>query len=91
MLIGHEPDGRSYEVNRSGKRGHVCHANPLNMDPRGRSRNLRSLICPHFSPAATHLFHVSALPVHGTAASTFLMTHHHIGYTRHNWRGCGEE
>ena len=91
MLIWHEPEGRSYEANRSRKRRHVCHANPLNMDCQGRCRNLRSLICPDLSPAATHLFHVAALPVHGTAASTFLMTHHHIGYTGHNWRSRGEE
>jgi hypothetical protein len=91
MLIWHEPDGRGYEVNRSGKRGHVGHANPLNMDRRGRCRNLGSLIRPNLGPAATHLLHVAALPVHGTATSTFLMTHHHVGYTGHNWRGCGEE
>ena len=78
-------------MNWSGESGHVCHANPLNIDCRRRCRNLRRLICPNFSPAATHLFHVSTLSVHSTAAGAFLMTHHHIGYTRHNWRGCSEQ
>jgi hypothetical protein len=91
MLLWYEPDGRSYEVNWSGKRRHPSHANPLNIDCRERRRNLRSLICSNLSPAATHLFHVAALPVHGTAASALLMTHRHVGYTGHNWRGCGEE
>jgi hypothetical protein len=78
-------------MNRSDERGQIPDAKPLNMDCRGCSRDLWSFICPNLSPAAPHLFHVAALPMHGTTASTFLMTHHHIGYTGHNWRSCGEE
>lgn len=89
MLLWHEPDGRSCEVDL-GKRGHVCHANPLNMDYRRRPCNLRRRVCPDLSPAATHLFHGAALPVHGAAASTFLVAHHNLTYTGHKWRGRGE-
>jgi hypothetical protein len=69
----------------------VCHANPLDISCRGSSRNLRALIRPNLSPAATHPFHVSALPMHRPTASTLLMAHGQIGQARHDWRGCGEQ
>jgi len=78
-------------VNRRGERGQMRYANPLDIDCLACCRNLRSLICSNFGLAATHLFHVAALPVHYTAASTFLMTPHHVGDTGHNWRSCAEE
>ena len=91
VLNRHKPDGRGYEVNRSAERGQVCHANPLDIGGRGCCGNLRCVICPNFRPAATHPFHVSALAVHCTAASAFLMV---LDYTRqasHNGRGCGQQ
>jgi hypothetical protein len=91
MLIWHKPDGRGYEVNRSGERGQVLHADPMNISYWGGCRNLWSLIGPNLSPAATHLFHVSASSVHCKAASTFLMAHHHARQAGHNRRGCGNQ
>ena len=73
------------------REGRLAHANPLDIGCRGGRRNLWSLICPNFSPAAAHLLHVSALPVHCTAAGTFLVTHDHIRQTGHDWSGCGEQ
>jgi hypothetical protein len=85
------PDRRSYEMNRSGKSGQMRHANPLDVGCRERRRDLRRLICPNFRPAAAHLFHISALPMHCLAASTFLMTHDYVGQASHDGCCCGEQ
>jgi hypothetical protein len=63
----------------------------MDIGRRGRNRNLRALISPNLSPAATHLLHMSALSVHSAAADTFLTAHHHTRQARHNRRGCGEQ
>jgi hypothetical protein len=73
------------------KNGRVRYTDPLDVDCRGCCRNLRSLIRPNLGPAATHLFHVPALPVHGTTAGTLLMTHHHACQTGHDRGRCGEQ
>jgi hypothetical protein len=91
VLVRHKPDGRGQEVNRIGECGQVCDANPPDIGCRGRSRNLRSILCSNFRPAATHLFHLTALSVHCAAASAFFVTHDHIRQAGHNWRGCGEQ
>ena len=67
------------------------HANPLDIGRGDCRRNLRRLIRPNFRPAAAHLRHISALPVHCLAASTFLMTHDQIGQASHNGCCCGEQ
>ena len=78
-------------MNQSGGRGQMCQANPVDIGRRSYSRNLRSLICPNLALAATHLFHVAALPVHCAAASAFFMAHHHTRQAGHNGRGCSEQ
>ena len=78
-------------MNQGRKRGQVRHTNPLDIGCRGCRRNLRSLIRPNFFPAATHLSHLSALPVHCLAASTFLMAHDHTRHTGHNRSGGGKQ
>jgi hypothetical protein len=91
VLIRGTPCGRGYEVNLGEQAAQVRHANPLNIDCRGHCRNQRRLLCPNFGPAAAHLLHVSALPVHGTAATTLLKAHFHTRQTGHNRRGGGEQ
>ncbi len=48
---------------------------PLNIDCRGRRRDLRNLSRSNCRPATTHLCHLSALSVHGAAACILLATH----------------
>src|SRR6202044_2566833 len=77
VFVTHEPNGRGYRAKLSGESRKVCHADPLNIGCRGCRCNRRSLVCPNFSPAATHLLHVAAPSVHCTAASTFVVAHHY--------------
>jgi hypothetical protein len=67
------------------------HANPLDIGCGGCRCDLRSLIRPNFRPAAAHLRHISALPVHCPAASTFLAAHGHPCHAGQNWGRCGEQ
>jgi hypothetical protein len=69
----------------------MLHANPMNGNCRRYRRNLGAVIRPNLSLAATHLRHLSALPMHRSAAGTLLMAHRHTRQTGHNGRGCGEQ
>jgi hypothetical protein len=69
----------------------MCYANPLHIGCRCHRRDLWCFFGTNFRPAATHLFHPTALAVHCLAASTLLMTHHYVRYTCHHGRGCGEQ
>ena len=75
----------------NGKRRQEPQANPLNIGCRGCGCNLRCLISANFRPAATHLLHMSALPVHRPAASTLFMVHYDTSQASHNRRSCGKQ
>ena len=69
----------------------MLHANPMNRHYQRCRRNLWAVIRPDLSLAATHLRHLSALPVHRSAAGALLMAHRHTRQTGHDGRGCGEQ
>lgn len=62
----------------------------MKLDGRSRCCNLRVLVCPKLRPAATHLRHLAAITVHGTAAGGFLMAHRATRHTGQN-RRCREK
>ena len=64
---------------RHGRRRHHEHQllrqYPLHARRNEGCGHLRGFVSPNFGPAATHLLHLTALPVHGAAACAFLTTH----------------
>ena len=78
-------------MNLGHEAGQVRDEDPLDMNCRGYGGDLRRFVGANFRLAATHLFHVPALTVHGTAAGALFVAHGYAGQARHNWSGCGEQ
>ncbi len=64
---------------------------PMNIRCRGCRCNLRSVIRANLRPTATHLRHLSALVVHGTAACTLFRAHCTTRDTGHKGRRYCEQ
>jgi hypothetical protein len=78
-------------VNLLHKTRQVRDENPLDMNCRGYGCDLRRFVGANFRLAATHLLHVPALTVHGTAAGALFVAHGYAGQAGHNGSGCGEQ
>jgi hypothetical protein len=91
IIFGHLRERGCRSLHRSYRRRKVSNGDPLNIWCRRCRRNLRGIIRPDFSPAATGLRHLSALPVHGAAACTFFVAHRTAGYAGHHWRNCNDQ
>jgi hypothetical protein len=64
---------------------------PLNIRRRSCRRNLRSVIRANLRPTATHLHHLTALVVHGSAACTLFAAHRATRHTGHKRRRYCEQ
>ncbi len=58
---------------------------------RRHRRKLRTLVCLHFSLAANHLFHATAVAVHRTTAGTFFLRHCFSGHAGQQGSCCKEQ
>jgi hypothetical protein len=80
-----------YGLDRGDERRYLRDTDPMNISRRGCRRNLWSVVRPNFCPAATHLRHLSALAVHGSAACAFFAAHRATRDTGQKRRRCSEQ
>jgi hypothetical protein len=90
VCIGYAKNGGWDILDFGNKRLKPIDYRKVKVDRRSGGCSLRMLVSPDLGPAAAHLLHAVALPVHGTAAGAFFLAHRTICHAGHQGR-CGQE